>query len=138
MVFSGCTADKDKKTTGQELQEQKKNKVAEIKDDEYGYGKVVEIAGELVVLSEKDVRKDKELIVSYVIHENTKFRDIRSIKGIKKGMTLEINYDVRDGKNIAKFVCLEDERPAKDSLLEEGEGEEISEDTEETLTVEDE
>lgn len=76
-------------------------------ETEYSYGTVSSIAGDQLVVSEYDFEKDADVNVNYAVDATTKFENVTALTEIAAGDSVEIDYLVKDGKNVAKLVSVE-------------------------------
>jgi hypothetical protein len=58
-------------------------------------------------VSEYDYEKDEYTSVAYAIDPAVKLDNVKSLTEIAAGDTVDIDYVVKDGKNIAKIIAVE-------------------------------
>ena len=80
---------------------------AQEEDMEFSYGTVVSVSGNQVVVSEYDYDQDAETELTYTADPAATFEGVNSVKEIAKGDIIEIDYEVKNGKNIAKRIFVE-------------------------------
>lgn len=74
---------------------------------EYSWGVVSSISADQIVVTEQDYETDKEVAVTYTVNPETKLKNVDSLKDVKVGDSIEIDYVVKDGKNMAKIITIE-------------------------------
>ena len=84
---------------------------------EFTYGAVTSISGDQISLSEYDYEKDEEFKADYTIDPSIELQNILSLDQLSTGDEVEIYYDNKDGKKIAKIISrpqVEDEQNDND------------------------
>lgn len=82
---------------------------AQEEDVEYGYGTVVKVneSKKEIVVSEYDYDNDTEINITYSVDSNAKFANVDSIREIKVGDEISIDYmEDETGKKIAKVISV--------------------------------
>ncbi len=74
---------------------------------EYSYGAVKSVSPSQIVISEYDYTKDQEIDVIYAVDAETTFENVDSTANIAIGEIVDVEYTVKDGKNIARTVIVE-------------------------------
>ncbi|MBN2145655.1 MAG: hypothetical protein JW774_13650 [Candidatus Aureabacteria bacterium] len=81
----------------------------------YSYATVVSVSADQIVVSEYDYDKDEEVNVTYSVDANVQLKNVDALNKIGAGNYVEIEYEIKDGKKVAKVISLEKKE-------EEGEG----------------
>jgi len=71
------------------------------------YGHVVKVTGNQLTISEWDIEKEAMVDVSYTVDAKTKLINVGALKDLKADQSVDINYVVRAGKNVAVDLTLE-------------------------------
>jgi len=77
------------------------NVVVAQEETEYSYGTVSNVSTNKIVVVEYDLESDEEVDVTYVINPSTKIINVNSINDISAGDSVDISYEIVDGKNVA-------------------------------------
>jgi len=74
---------------------------------EYSWGRISSVSSNQIVVTEYDYDSDEEVDVTYIVDLKTKFRGVVSLKEIKIGDSVSIDYIDTGGKKVAKVVDVE-------------------------------
>ncbi len=74
---------------------------------EYSYGSVVSVAPDKIVVKEYDYDKDVEVEVTYLIESDIELQNVTSIDQIKAGDDIDLYFDSKDDKKIARIISVE-------------------------------
>lgn len=75
-------------------------------EPEYAFGTVKQISGQELTLTEFDYDTNKEKEVSYTIDATAELNNVQSASEIVVGDEVDVDYFVRDGKNVAVVVAV--------------------------------
>ena len=74
---------------------------------EYSYGTVVSVSADKIVVKEYDYDKDVEVEVTYTIEADLELQNVASIEQIKVGDDIDLYFDSKDDKKIARIISVE-------------------------------
>ena len=100
-------------------QEEGEEEIVAEEEIEYSWGTVKEISSDQIVVSEWDTDKSEEVDVVYIIDPKVRLKDVKSLKDIAVGDSVDIDYVVRDGKRVAKVIIVEKTSVAEAEEIEE-------------------
>ncbi len=75
-------------------------------EPEYAFGTVKQISGQELTLTEFDYDTNKEKEVAYTIDATAELNNVKSASEIVVGDEVDVDYFVRDGKNVAVVVAV--------------------------------
>jgi hypothetical protein len=93
-------------------------KKQEEEKSEYSHGEVSSVSGAQIIVGEYDDSLDRVVDVAYTVDPKAEFENITSLKDIAVGDSVEIEFIVRDGIRVVKFISKEKFFP-EDIFLEE-------------------
>ena len=80
----------------------------EEEETEYSWGAIVgSVSSNQIVVREYDYDSDEEVNVTYTVDPQLDLRNVESLKNIKVGASIEIDYVIRKGKNVAVGIEVE-------------------------------
>lgn len=103
---------------------------------QYSWGTVKSLTSEQLAVTEYNYENNQEISVTYTVDAETVFNNVQSISEIKVGDSVEIDFVVMEGKNIAKTITVE--KALESEKKEEALPSETSEQTTESPAVEEE
>lgn len=74
---------------------------------EYSWGIVSSVSSNQIVVTEYDYDSDEEVDATYTVDPQADIRNVESLKDIKVGDSIEIDYVVSAGKKVAKIIAVE-------------------------------
>ncbi len=89
----------------------------EIEEIEWVWGDVVALDENQITVKYLDYETDEEKEIMVVCDLETEFENISLISEIKVGDSVSIDYVVREGKNIAKFISVEKIETLEEEIL---------------------
>jgi hypothetical protein len=79
---------------------------AEEQEPEYSFGTVKEVSKDRIVLSEYDFDTGAEKDVTYWLDPSLRLEGVKAIQEIKAGTEVDVDYVVRDGRNVAVAIAV--------------------------------
>lgn len=74
---------------------------------DYSWGKVSSVSSNQLVVTEYDYDSDEEVDVTYTVDPKAELKNVESLKDIKVGDSVDIEYVVIGGKKVAKIITVE-------------------------------
>ena len=81
-------------------------------EPEYSFGTVKEVSDQAIIVTEFDYDTNKEKETTYAIDPKVELSNVQSLKEIVVGDEVDIDYFVREGKNVAVVIAVA--KPLKD------------------------
>ncbi len=75
-------------------------------EPEYAFGTVKQVSGQELTLTEFDYDTNKDKEVSYTIDLTAELNNVTAVSEIVAGDEVDVDYFVRDGKNVAVVVAV--------------------------------
>ena len=74
---------------------------------DYSWGTVNSVSSNQIILAEYDYDTEEEVNVTYTLDPKVDLKNVESLKDIKVGDNVEIDYVVRGDKKVAKAITIE-------------------------------
>lgn len=84
---------------------------------EYSFGTIKSITSTQIVVSEYDYENYEEVDVIFIIGPDVEYEGVDSYKDIAVGDSVEIDYVIKDGKNIAILIAVEKPSGEEEGLI---------------------
>ena len=75
---------------------------------DYSWGIVSSISSNQVVVIEYDYDTQEDINVTYTLDPKVELKNVESLKDIKEGDNVVIDYAIKDGKKLAKIITIEE------------------------------